>query len=203
MRTAELVRKIQAVPVPENAAAPLEQVATPAEAAANLLLLLDRTFGVAGRSVVDLGSGTGRLAIGAALLGATPVVGVEVDARLVPVAEAAARAAGVPVKFEVADVTDWDRPAEVVVMNAPFGAQRRHADRPFWDRAFALAQVGVGAFASSVSRTFIARLALDRGAHVIEVEPVPWNLPRTFPHHRAASVRLAVDRWVLATESKP
>ena len=203
MRTAELVRRLQAVPLPEKAAAPLEQVATPAEAAAHLLNRLDQRFGLAGRSVVDLGSGTGRLAIGAALLGARPVVGVEVDPRLVPVARAAARAAGSPAKFEVADVAGWDRPAEIVVMNAPFGAQRRHADRPFWDRAFALARVGVGAFASSVSRTFIARLALDRGAHVIEVEPVPWNLPRTFPHHRAASVRIAVDRWVIATESKP
>jgi putative methylase len=203
VRRNELVRKIQAVPLPSEAAAPLEQVATPAEAAADLLNLLDRRFGLAGRSVLDLGSGTGRLAIGAALLGASPVVGVEVDRRLVPVARAAARAAGARVNFAVADVADWNRPGEIVVMNAPFGAQRRHADRPFWDRALALARTGVGAFASSASRTFIARLALDRGAHVIEVEPVPWNLPRTFPHHRAASVRIAVDRWVLATESKP
>jgi putative methylase len=178
-------------------------VATPAEAAADLLTILDRRFDLSGRSVLDLGCGTGRLAIGAALLGARPVTGVEVDARLVPIARAAARAAGVSVNVHVGDVTEWDRPADLVVMNAPFGAQRRHADRPFWDRAFALAKSAVGAFASAESRTFIARLALDRGAHVIEVEPVPWNLPRTFPHHRAASVRIAVDRWVLATERKP
>jgi putative methylase len=129
--------------------------------------------------------------------------GVEVDARLVPLAQSAADAAGVPVVFHVSDVAEWSEPTDFVVMNAPFGAQRRHADRPFWDRAFSLAGTAIGAFASSASRTFIARIALDRGAHVIEVEPVPWNLPRTFPHHRAAKVRLAVDRWVLATEAKP
>ena len=203
MRREELVRRIQSVPLPPEPLAPLEQVATPAEAAADLLTILDRRFDLSGRSVLDLGCGTGRLAIGAALLGARPVTGVEVDARLVPIARAAARAAGVSVNVHVGDVTEWDRPADLVVMNAPFGAQRRHADRPFWDRAFALAKSAVGAFASAESRTFIARLALDRGAHVIEVEPVPWNLPRTFPHHRAASVRIAVDRWVLATERKP
>jgi len=197
------VRKIQAVPLPPDPVAPLEQVATPAEAAANLLTDLDRRFGLEGRSVLDLGSGTGRLAIGAALLGASPVTAIEVDRRLIPIARAAANATGSTVRFHLGDVADWEVPAEVVVMNAPFGAQRRHADRPFWDRAFALAKSAVGAFASSESRTFIARLALDRGAHVIEVEPVPWNLPRTFPHHRAASVRIAVDRWVLATEWKP
>jgi putative methylase len=203
VRRNELVRHIQAVPLPQRPNAALEQVATPAEAAADLLNELDRRFGLAGRPVLDLGSGTGRLAIGAALLGARPVDGVEVDATLVPVARTAARAAGASVRFHVSDVAEWSQPADVVVMNAPFGAQRRRADRPFWDRAFALARNAVGAFASSESRTFIARLALDRRAHVIEVEPVPWNLPRTFPHHRAASVRLAVDRWVLATESKP
>jgi len=203
MRREELVRRLQSVPLPPSPSAPLEQVVTPAEAAADLLAALDRHVGLESRSVLDLGSGTGRLAIGAALLGAHPVTAVEVDARLVPIARAAARAVHANVTFHVSDVIDWDRGAEVVVMNAPFGAQRRHADRPFWDRAFSLAERAIGAFASSASRTFIARLALDRGAHVIEVEPVPWNLPRTFPHHRAAKVRLAVDRWVLATESNP
>jgi len=202
VRRDELVRRIQSVPLPPDPAAPLEQVTTPAEAAANLLAVLDRQVGLRGRSVLDLGSGTGRLAIGAALLGAEPVTGVEVDASLVLIARAAARAAQATVEFRISDVAEWDRTADVVVMNPPFGAQRRHADRPFWDRAFTLARCAIGAFASSASRTFIARLALDRGAHVVEVEPVPWNLPRTFPHHRAASVRLAVDRWVIEAGSK-
>ena len=203
MRREELVRRIEAVPLPPDPSAPLEQVGTPAEAAADLLGILDRRFGLAGRSVTDLGCGTGRLAIGAALLGAGSVTGVEVDARLIPLARAAARAAGISVEFHGSDVAEWNQPADFVVMNAPFGAQRRHADRPFWDRALTLARTAVGAFASAASRTFIARTALDRGAQIIEVEPVPWNLPRTFPHHRAAKVRLAVDRWVLATEPKP
>jgi len=202
VRRDELVRRLQAVPLPEAPAARLEQVATPVAAAVNLLSALDRFVGLRGRSILDLGCGTGRLAIGAALLGASPVVGVEVDPRLVPIARAAARAAGAVAEFRVSDVESWQRPADVVVMNPPFGAQRRHADRPFWDRAFSLGQRAIGAFASSASRTFIARLALDRGAHVVEVEPVPWDLPRTFPHHRSENVPLAVDRWVIEPESK-
>ncbi|HYA54605.1 MAG TPA: methyltransferase [Thermoplasmata archaeon] len=203
MRRDQLVRGLQSVPLPPDPLAPLEQVGTPAEAAVDLLLALDRTVGLRDRSVADLGSGTGRLAIGAALMGARPVAGVEVDERLLPIAKKAALTLGAEVEWVVSDVTDWNRRTEVIVMNAPFGAQTRHADRPFWERAFSLADRAVGAFASSASRTFIARLALDRGAHVIEVGPVPWNLPRTFAHHRAANVRLAVDRWVLETESKP
>jgi putative methylase len=202
VRREELVRRIQAVAPPPNPAARLEQVATPSEAAADLLTAIDRHVGLAGRSVLDLGCGTGRIAIGAALLGAAPVVGVEVDATLLPHARAAARAAKVAVEFRERDVGQWTEGAEIVVMNPPFGAQRKHADRPFWDRALTLASLSVVAFSSATSRTFIARLALDRGAHVVEVEPVPWDLRRTFPHHRAASVRLAVDRWLIETGPK-
>jgi len=202
VRRDELVRAVQSIPLPIAPSAQWEQVATPAEAAVDLLLTLDRHVGLSGRSVLDLGCGTGRLAIGAALLGAHPVTGIDVDPALTPVARRAARAAGVKVEVRTMEVGRWDRAADVVVMNPPFGAQRAHADRPFWDRAFTLSRTSIGAFASSASRTFIARLALDRGAHVVEVEPVPWNLPRTFPHHRAATVRLAVDRWVLETERK-
>jgi len=191
------------VPLPPHPSAPLEQVATPAEAAADLLLSLDRHVSLEGRSVLDLGCGTGRLALGAALLGAHPVVGIEVDATLLPIARTAARAAEVRVDFRGSSVTEWDQLADVVVMNPPFGAQTRHADRPFWEAAFSLARRAVGAFALSASRTFIARLALDRGAHVVEVEPVRWDLPWTFPHHRAAKVPLDVDRWVIEAGTKP
>lgn len=203
MRRSELVRKIQSVPNPPHPSAPLEQVATPAEAAADLLLALVRHGGLERKQVVDLGCGTGRLAIGAALLGAAPVTGVELDAKLIPMAREAAASLGVEVEFHRSTVSAWKRPADIVVMNPPFGAQTRHADRPFWERAFALARQSVGAFAPAVSRTFIARLALDSDAQVIEVEPVPWDLPRTFAHHRASSVRLAVDRWVIDTGRKP
>ena len=150
--------------------------------------------------MLDLGSGTGRLAIGAALLGADPVVGVEVDAGLTEVARAAARESGVAVEFVVGDVSTYDRPADVVVMNPPFGAQRRHADRVFWDRALSLARRSVHAFSLADSRTFIARRAVARRAQVVEMQPVAWELVRTFPHHTRPRVTLAVDRWAIRTE---
>jgi putative methylase len=186
--------------VPDHPRPDLEQVATPAEAAVDLLLAAVRWDRLDGRSVLDLGSGTGRLAIGAALLGAHPVVGVEIDPHLVDVAEASAEAAGVDVEFLAGDVETLDRTAEVVVMNPPFGAQRRHADRPFWDAALRLARRSVHAYALADSRTFIARRVVERRAHVLETQPVPWVLPRTFPHHTRRSVRLPVDRWAIRTE---
>jgi len=199
VRRAELVRLIERVP-PFAAPDPrLEQVVTPSEAAATLLERALGREGLAGRSVLDLGCGTGRLAIGAAALGAARVHGIDVDPAAVAIARTAARAAGVRAEFEVGEVGEYAGPAEIVVMNPPFGAQRRHADRPFWERALALAERAVYAFALADSRTFIEQRAVARGAAILEVEPVPWALPRTFAHHARRSVPLAVDLWALRT----
>ncbi len=203
MRRSELIRVLARIPPPAPARADLEQVITPPEAAADLLFAAERWNGLSGRSVLDLGCGTGRLAIAAALLGARPVHAVEIDARLLEVARGAAEAAGAEVAFHSADVRAWEDPAEIVLMNPPFGAQRRHADRPFWDRALALARRSVHAFALADSRSFIAARAVARGAHVLETQPVAWELPRTFPHHTRRRVTIAVDRWAIRTEPPP
>ncbi len=200
MRRAELVRQLEAVAPPSDPSAAREQVVTPPEAAAELLFDALGAGELAGRTVLDLGSGTGRLAIGAALLGARGVTGVEVDRASVAVARRAAAERGVSVSFVEAEVVQWETPAELVVMNPPFGAQRRHADRPFWDTAFRLAKRAVYAFSLSDSRTFIARRAVAAGAHVIATRPIAWELPRTFPHHARRRVRLAVDLWAIQTE---
>ncbi len=197
MRHSELLRRLESVPAFPRPRADLEQLVTPAAAAAAMLRLADRWDGLAGRSVLDLGCGTGRLAIGAALLGAGRVRGIDVDAAAVEQARAAAEAAGVAVTFEVAAVDAVDGSTELVLMNPPFGAQKRHADRPFWAAAFRLAGRSVYAFALRASRTFIARETVARSAHVLEVAPVPWVLGRSLPHHRRKGVDLDVDLWAL------
>jgi len=203
VRQTVLRRALERVPPFTRPKARLEQVVTPSEAASTLLAAAERIDGLSGRSVLDLGCGTGRLAIGAALLGAHPVRGLDVDPSAIAVAEGAARAAGVAVEFAVGDAGSATGSEEIVVMNPPFGAQRRHADRPFWERAMAIARRSVYAFALSESRTFIAARAVERGVAILEVGPVPWALPRTFPHHARRSVPLEVDLWALRTGHEP
>ena len=197
MKRSELVRRLATLRGFERPSAALEQVATPPEAAAALLESALARDDLEGRTVADLGSGTGTLAIGAALLGARDVVGVETDEAAVAVARENAVAQGVMVRFEVGPVAGFSHRAETVLMNPPFGAQRRHADRPFWDTAFRLAGRRVYAFALAPSRTFIAQSAVARGAQIEATEPVDWDLAPTFPHHRQRSVEIEVDLWVL------
>jgi putative methylase len=197
VKRSELVRRLAALAPFDAPKADREQVATPPEAAALLLEAAVARDDLVGRTVVDLGSGPGTLAIGAALLGAGPVRGIDDDPRAVEVARRNASSSGVSVDFRVGDVTRVTEPVDTVVMNPPFGAQRRHADRPFWDAGLALARRRLYAFSAAPSRTFIEERAVARGARVEATEPVPWELPRTFPHHRKRSVELSVDLWVL------
>jgi putative methylase len=200
LRRSELVRALEQVSGFAHPAAASEQVITPSHAAAELLYEATARGDLHGRTVVDLGSGTGRLAIGAALLGAQKVTGVEQDREAVRLAEENAERAGVECVWVVGPVTDYDQSAETVIMNPPFGAQRRHADAPFWNRAFTLAERAIYAFSLADSRNFIPRRALARAARIETSRPVRWDLPATFPHHRKPRVPLSVDLWVLRTE---
>ncbi|WP_435065426.1 METTL5 family protein [Halobaculum sp. EA56] len=74
--------------------ASLEQYPTPADVAAHVVHLADLRGDVAGRTVLDLGAGTGMFALGAALRGARRVVGVELDAGALAVARANERRVG-------------------------------------------------------------------------------------------------------------
>ncbi|HYK93228.1 MAG TPA: methyltransferase [Thermoplasmata archaeon] len=203
MKRSELIRRLAAIPPFPIPRPEVEQVATPPEIAADLLFEAVRRDDLVGRHVLDLGCGTGIFAIGAALLGAEWVTGIEVDPVALGVARAAAVAAGVTVEWRKGDVADTTVDADTVVMNPPFGAQRAHADRVFWDAALTHARRAVYGFALTESRTFIARRAVARRARIEETQPVAWRLPRTFGHHRRRAVELAVDRWVLRIGEPP
>jgi putative methylase len=197
MKHSALIRALSGIPRIPHPDPSCEQVSTPPEAAAALLELAVERGDLVGRSVLDLGCGAGVLSIGAGLLGAGEVAGVDRDPAAIELARNSAEALGVSIRFEVSRVSDWAEPADTVVMNPPFGAQRRGADRVFWERAIDLARGGVYAFSLRVSRTFIPSLGVARGARIEETRPVPWELPRTFPHHRKGAVPLEVDLWVL------
>ena len=83
------------------------------------LRLLDRLAAAdANRSVLDMGCGSGILAIGAALLGFTDVRGFDNDPDCKAVAEANAAANGVSIPFGIDDLTHVHDPAaDIVVAN--------------------------------------------------------------------------------------
>ncbi len=199
MRRVDLARRIGRIPAFPSPNLALEQVVTPAAIAAELL---QEAFGrgdLTSGPVVDLGCGTGRLAIGAAIMGARPVIGIDADPIALRVAERAAASLKVHVEFRAGSLPGAPVPEGTVIMNPPFGAQRKRADRPFWDVALRAGRRAVYAFALAESRNFIAALAVEREAQIEATRSVPWTLSATFAHHRRRSVDLPVDLWVLRT----
>ena len=78
------ISEIEPHPAPK---AHLEQYTIPADLAAEILYIAAYVYnGIVEKTVVDLGCGTGRLALGAAFLGAREVIGVDIDKTAVSVA---------------------------------------------------------------------------------------------------------------------
>jgi putative methylase len=177
------LQRLAGFPSPRAA---LEQYQTPAPLAARLLYHALMKGDIGGRAVCDLGSGTGVLAIGAALLGAETVRGIDIDQNAVGVAQENATLMGVDAEFIVADVRDASLPESIgtcdtVIMNPPFGAQKTHADRPFIDLALATAPVTYGIF-NAGSTQFIKTYTKGR-AEIAERVGGVFPIKRTFSFH--------------------
>ncbi|MGI0052651.1 MAG: METTL5 family protein [Thermoplasmata archaeon] len=203
MRRSSLVRILAGLEPLVDPDPAREQVSTPPEAAAELLALAVARDDLVGRIVADLGCGTGTLALGAALCGAREVTGIDADGRALAVARRNAERLHLDFAPASGEVESFGGRADTVVMNPPFGAQRRGADRPFWATADRVARGSIYGFALADSRSFIARWAVGRFRPITETRPIRWALPAIFPHHRRKSARLAVDLWALGPAEPP
>lgn len=178
-------RALEAVPDFEAPAADREQYRTPSTVAADLVWAAWTDGDIDGRTVLDLGCGTGILAKAASLLGAKDVLGVDVDATALAVA-----ADHVPgAHFTCADVQEWTPvEADTVLMNPPFGAQKgnRNADRAFYDAALRTGAKAIWFLAPVVSERFLTAYARDHGIEVEKVLEWEYPLPATMAHHRDA-----------------
>ena len=166
--------------------AALEQYQTPAPLAARLLYHALMKGDIEGKTVCDLGCGTGVLAIGAALLGAGCARGVDSDPQAVKGAIANAALLEADVEFIVADVRDAALPGllescDTVIMNPPFGAQKAHADRPFIDLALSIAPFTYSIF-NAGSTQFIETYTAER-AEIDERVGGVFPIKRTFSFH--------------------
>jgi putative methylase len=181
----------------------LEQYQTPAPLAARLLYHAFMKGDIEGKTVCDLGSGTGVLAIGASLLGAASVKGIEIDMQAIEVAHRNTALSGADVEYIIADVRVAALPDQIgacdtVIMNPPFGAQKVHADRPFIDWALAMAPVMYGIF-NAGSMQFIEAYTKGR-AEVSERIAGALPIKRTFSFHTKDVQEIEVEILRLITK---
>lgn len=185
MKQRELEMLLQKVPPHPQPRAELEQYPTPAPVAADLVYRALAAGDIADKVVLDLGAGTGVLAIGAALAGAREAIGVDIDPEALRLAEAAARSLGIPrevLSWRVGRVESARLAADTVLMNPPFGAQRKHADQPFHVTALACAPV-VYTLVNGETADWAERFYVGAGARVTARWTYRFALPAQFWWH--------------------
>lgn len=168
--------------------------------------------------VVDLGCGTGRLSIGAKLLGARKVLGVDIDRESVECArENLRKLEKIPVvknlgvdleeilksvffiNMDVKDIDSEyikkyldDEMEVVVIQNPPFGCQRRHADRIFLDKALEIGDV-VYTIHNSSTRDFVINYVEGKGRNITHIFESRFRIPRIYSFHSKRCVEIPVD----------
>ena len=214
MDKAALERRLSELAGFADPRAEFEQYPTPAWLAAHLVHLADLQGDLAGRTVLDLGTGTGVLALAAATRDPERVVGIERGRAALETARENERAflgegshersfpgtgshETAPVHWILGDAT---RPPVVslgpttVVMNPPFGAQRGNegADRAFLETAAELADVSYSIH-NEGSRAFVEAFAGDEGGAVTHAFAAEFELGRQFEFHEAARREIPVE----------
>lgn len=176
----------------------LEQYLTDPELAAHLCHLASLRGDLTDATVLDLGCGTGILALGARAADATRIVGLDVDRSALDVAVRNERQL-----FETARI-DWIRgdvtspplrtSDATVLSNPPFGAQRgnRHADRSVLRTIRRLAAVSY-TIHNAGSREFVESFAADHGATVTDAFESSLEVDHRFDFHTEQTTTLPVE----------
>jgi putative methylase len=191
MKKRQLEIALQRLEPLEARSARLEQYATPAAIAADVLWEAFSAGDISGKAVADLGTGNGVLAIGAKLLGAERVIGVDLDPKAVSVSRRNAESMSLPVDLVTGDIESLSGSFDTVLQNPPFGAQTRHADRAFVKKALELAPK-VYSLHNDGTQAFVDQLVTSLGGTVSVVKRYKFEIPYAFEFHRKATETISV-----------
>ena len=183
MKKRQLEIALQRLRPIENPSPILEQYPTPAHIASDVLWEAHGAGDIEGRAVADLGCGNGIFSIGAKLLGAERAMGLDIDERVIEVASENARESGVDVEFVLSEVSEFEGEFDTTVQNPPFGAQTRHADRAFIEKAIEISPT-VYSLHNEVGMDFVSQMTDALGASCKAVKRYKFEIPYAFEFHR-------------------
>jgi putative methylase len=187
----------------------LEQYPTPASIAAAILYSAEmENHDITDKTVCDLGCGDGIFAIGAALLGAMRVIGVDVQSKSLKVSQQNAR------MLSVEGTTDWilgdvsslemRRRVDTVVTNPPFGVKTRGADLKFLRKALSIAGVTYSIhLAGNKNRAFLKQTIEGLGGNLTQVETFQFPIRRLYEFHHKEKHFINVDLYRIQVRHEP
>ena len=190
MKKQDLEIILQKLPPHPTPLVNLEQYLTPANIAADILFTAYLEEDIADRTVLDLGCGTGIYALGAKLLGAREVLGVDIDGTALAIAEGYANALSLKIAFIQQQITGFDitehtsSTVDTVIQNPPFGAQKssKGADRDFVEKAL---EWGSTIYSLHLTKTeeFVELLIGKLGGEVIWKKEYSFPIQHMFKFH--------------------
>jgi putative methylase len=198
----------------------LEQYTVSEAVAATMLYLAAYTNDdVIGKTVLDLGCGTGRLALAASYLGAKCVTGVDIDKTAIKTAAENSEKTKVKtnIQWVIGDVATITGSFDTVLQNPPFGVQRPTADRKFLEKAL---EVGNTVYSlhnhPQTDKQLIKRLKANSGS-LLRFAPSPFidkfvashrgvvkavyvmlmTIPHMFDFHTKTKHHFIVDLYII------
>ena len=203
--------------------ASLEQYTISEDTAATMLFVSAYVrCDIVGKSVLDLACGTGRLALGAAFLGAKEVVGIDSDKVAIKTACKNSQETGLHsmVQWVACDLGAITGRFDTVLQNPPFGVQTRAADRKFIEKALEVGGSIYSLHNHPVVDKHLEVLLKRGGKNLIQVSPspfmesyvekqggtiqavyaLPMTIPKMFDFHTESKRQIVVDLYVI--ESK-
>ena len=142
--------------------------------------------------MIDLGTGTGRLALGASMLGAEHTVGVELDRGALEAAARSSRQLGLEADWVLADIETIRGTVDTVIMNPPFGTRHRHADVEFLQAALRIGKV-VYSIHKSSTRRYLASWLRQHASRADRIVTTKMEIPHQFPFHTKRKGHVEID----------
>ena len=180
----------------------LEQYMTPPALAADVVFTAYMQQDIEALTVADLGTGTGILAIGAALAGAKKVKAFEKDEAALEQAKKNAEKLGVEefIEFEKADIEEVEGSFDTVLMNPPFSV---HSDvgLGFWGKACEVSESVYG-ISPRGAREPIKDFVGNSSHEILGVEAYSIGLPPSYGFHTEESRETPVDLIVTGKVNK-
>jgi putative methylase len=179
----------------------LEQYPTPPNIVSAILYSAEmENNDISNRTVCDLGCGDGIFAIGAALLGARYVVGVDVQSKALKEAQKNSIMLGTEdaIDFVLGDVSSrlLGGPVDTVVSNPPFGVKKKGADLVFLSQAMTIANVIYSIhLAGEKNRAFLATAIARLGGEISQIETFQFPIPKIYEFHRKRKHLTTVDLY--------
>lgn len=178
----------------------LEQYPTDSEIAGDVLWFAKMQGDIEGKVIADLGSGTGILGLGALVLGAKKAFLVDIDTKAAELGMH--NKAFIENKtdrkldsvFVVGDINVFDKKADVVVMNPPFGTKNEKIDTVFLLKAMTIAKV-IYSFHKASTKEYIDKLVEDNGFETTHYKEYDFPLKQSMLHHKKRIERIKVGLW--------